>query len=169
MSNTNIFNWLERQPKDSKRLVKNNLNTLDYQVLNYLKRKALGSQNKITGNELMLVFDLNNTSQVRKIINKLRNDPTIHVKIGSDSKGYYIPTKEEELRSIKYKMNRTIGEIETMLNMYPPAAEMLHRVIGFINKSTDKSTQGQMQIRFNDWENETINHYADKYLIDKGE
>lgn len=159
-----IFDWLEQQDKESKRLVKSDLKTLDYNILNYLKKHALGSNNKVTGRELMVRFGLNDTSQVRKAINSLRNDPSNHIMIGSDSGGYYIPTKDEEEQAIRYKLSRTIGEIETMLNLYPRAAGILHRVIGYIDKGTDKVAQGQYQMQFNGWEQETINHYADKYM-----
>lgn len=159
-----IYDFLKEVPEGSKRLVKTDLKTLDYQILDYLKQNALGAKNKKSGKEIMRVFGFESTAKVRQHIKRLRVDPTITVIIGSDNGGYWLTLEAELHDAIQYKMSRTISEIETLINMYPRAAPMLHAIIGSMFKKVDKVSQGQMQIKFNGWENDFINYYADKYL-----
>lgn len=72
----------------SKRLVDDKgLTTQDYNVLNFLKRVALGKKNIQSGTDIMERFGFDNTAQVRTIIKTLRTNKTIDVKIASSPKG----------------------------------------------------------------------------------
>lgn len=164
---TTIYDWLEKQPKDSKRLVKNDLKTIDHEILNYLKKYALGLKNKVSGQLLATIFNFDSTNKVRYHIKRLRVDPTVSIIIGSDSKGYWIPTEDEYLQAIQFKLNKAISEVETIVNMYPRSAKIIQAVSGYVYKQVDKSVQGQEQIQFNGWENDFINKFADKYMGDK--
>lgn len=161
---TSIFDFLDKQPKTSKRLVKTDLQSTGYQILDYLKTNALGCKNKVSGQHLALKFGLETTAMVRYHIKRIRVDPSIHLIIGSDNRGYWIPTEDEYLQAIQYKLNKAISEVETIVNMYPRAAKIIQAVSGYVYNKVDKSVQGQTQIPFNGWEREIINHYADKYV-----
>lgn len=161
---TSIYDFLDSQPKNSKRLVKTDLHTLDYQILAYLKKHALGFKNKVSGQRLAVAFGFDSTAKVRNHIKRIRVDPSIHIIIGSDNRGYWIPTEDEYLQAIKFKLNKAISEVETIVNMYPRAAKIIQAVSGYVYKKVDKSVQGQMQIKFNGWEQDMINHYAEKYM-----
>ena len=168
MKQTSIFDWLGSQPPESKRLVKSDLHSIDYMVLDYLKNNALGSNNKVTGDKLASVFGYDNTAKIRGHIKRIRVDTSVDVIIGSDNGGYWIPTEEEMLDAVMYKLNKAISEVETVIHMYPRAAKMIQAVCGYVHKKVDKTPQGQMQIQFNGWEREFINRFADKYLIETG-
>ena len=159
---------IKRAKRVSKRLVDNNgLTTEDYNVLNFLKRVALGKKNIQSGTDIMERFGFDNTAQVRTIIKTLRTNKTVDVKIASSPKGYYIPTEEEYIDGIKLMLDKTLSQVETVVNMYPRAEKIIQAVAHVIYKSVDKAPQGQMQIQFNGWENETINHFAEKYMNQK--
>lgn len=164
---TSIFDWLDNQPKQSKRLVKSDLHTVDYKILDYLKQNALGAKNKVSGQHLAIRFGFDSTAKVRQHIKRLRVDPSIHLLIGSNNSGYWIPTEDEMLDAIKYKLNKAISEVETVINMYPRSAKIIQAVSGYVYKKVDKAPQGQLQIPFNGWEREFVNHYANKYLDEK--
>jgi hypothetical protein len=151
--------------KRSRRLVDDKgLTTDDYNVLGYLKRVALGSKNKVSGRDIAKRFGFDNTAQVRRIIKTLRTNESVHVKIGSDPKGYWIPTQQEYIESVQLMLNKTLSQIETTVNMYPRAEKIIQAVAGAVYKGIDKAAQGQVQIDFNGWEEETINHFAEKYI-----
>lgn len=149
----------------SKRLVDDKgLTTQDYNVLNFLKRVALGKRNIQSGTDIMERFGFDNTAQVRAIIKTLRTNKTVDVKIASSPKGYYIPTEDEYIEGVQLMLDKTLSQVETIVNMYPRAEKIIQAVAHVIYKSVDKAPQGQTQIQFNGWENETINHFAEKYM-----
>lgn len=148
----------------SKRLVDNNgLTTEDYNVLNFLKRVALGKKNIQSGKNIMERFGFDNTAQVRTIIKTLRVNKSVDVKIASTPKGYYIPMEDEYIEGVQLMLEKTLSQVETIVNMYPRSEKIIQAVAHLIYKSVDKAPQGQMQIQFNGWENETINRFAEKY------
>lgn len=152
---------------NSKRLVKTDLKTQDYVILNYLKKYALGTKNKVSGRHLADVFGFENTAKIRQHIKRLRIDPTVDVIIGSDSGGYYIPTQEEYIGSVQLMLGKTLSQIATIVNMYPRAEKIIQAVAGYHFKRLDKAVEGQTQIQFNGWEREYIKRYADGYLEEK--
>ena len=149
----------------SKRLLDDKgLTTQDYNVLNFLKRVALGKRNIQSGTDIMERFGFDNTAQVRAIIKTLRTNKTVDVKIASSPKGYYIPTEDEYIEGVQLMLDKTLSQVETIVNMYPRAEKIIQAVAHVIYKGVDKAPQGQTQIQFNGWENETINHFAEKYM-----
>lgn len=163
MTQITIYDELKNVEKTSKRLVKRDLNTIHYEVLDYLKKHALGSKNKVSGHDLMLQFGLESTAQVRNIIKKLRTSPTIDVVIGSDKMGYFIPFMSEYKEAVQYKINKAKSEMITAIKMYPEAVKEFHAILGNAYNESNKAPQGQMQIKFNGWEKD-INYFADKYV-----
>jgi len=156
---------IKRAKRVSKRLVDNNgLTTEDYNVLNFLKRVALGKKNIQSGTDIMERFGFDNTAQVRTIIKTLRTNKSVDVKIASDSKGYWIPTQDEYIQGVQLMLNKTLSQVETIVNMYPRSEKIIQAVAHLVWKSVDKAAQGQVQIDFNGWEEETINHFAEKYI-----
>ena len=149
----------------SKRLVDDKgLTTQDYNVLNFLKRVALGKENKVSGRDIADRYGFDDTAKVRTIIKKLRIHKSVDVKIASDSKGYWIPTEDEYIQGVQLMLNKTLSQVETIVNMYPRSEKIIQAVAHVIYKGVDKAPQGQMQIQFNGWEEETINHFAEKYM-----
>ena len=152
----------------SKRLVDDKgLTTQDYNVLNFLKRVALGKKNIQSGTDIMERFGFDNTAQVRTIIKTLRTNKTVDVKIASSPKGYWIPTEDEYIQGVQLMLNKTLSQVETIVNMYPRSEKIIQAVAHLVWKSVDKAAQGQVQIDFNGWEEETINHFAEKYMNQK--
>lgn len=150
----------------SKRLVKKDLNNLQWSILNYLKKYALGEKNAVSGKHLAFQFGLNNTAEVRAVIKHLRTSSEVSVVIGSNNKGYYIPFEDEYIKSISLMLNKTLSTVETAINLFPASAEIIHKAVGYHYKKVDKGSHNQIQIQFNKWEREIINRYAEKY---KGE
>ena len=153
----------------SKRLVKSDLTSLQWRLLDYLKKYALGEKNAVKGRELAYQFGLRNTAEVRTIIKKLRTSPQVQVIIGSNNRGYYIPYKDEYINSISLMLNKTLSMVETAINLFPASAEIIHKAVGYHYKKRDKGVHNQEQIRFNEWERELINRYAEKYVEDKND
>ncbi len=147
----------------SKRLVKSDLNNLQWSLLKYLKQYALGSKNAVKGRELAYQFNLKTTAEVRKIIKQLRTSPQVQVVIGSNSNGYFIPFEDEYIKSISLMLNKTLSMVETAINLFPASAEIIHKAVGYHYKKRDKGVHNQAQLRFNNWERELINRYAEKY------
>lgn len=165
MTQTTIYDFFNELPKGSKKLVKTDLTTTDRQIIEFLKTNALGEENLITGQDIVNRLCLNNTAQLRKHIKRIRTDFANDIIIGSNSKGYFIPTQSEHNEAIKLMVGRVLSEIETLIHLHPSAALLIHKVSHDIYKSVDKSPQGQMQIKFNGWENDYINRYAEKYKL----
>lgn len=147
----------------SKRLVKKDLTSLQWSLLEYLKKYALGEKNAVSGKILAYQFDLRNTAEIRKIIKALRTSTEVNVIIGSNNKGYYIPFKDEYIDSISLMLNKTLSMVETAINLFPASADIMHKAVGFHYKKRDKGVHNQIQIQFNGWEREVINRYAEKY------
>lgn len=145
------------------RLAKNDLKSIEHRVLRFLKTSALGKKNAVSGKELMHLFDLNSTAEVRKIIKSIRTSDLSNTIVASSSKGYYIPYKDEYIEGVSLMLNRTLSMVETMIALMPASAEILHKAIGHHYKTTEKAVEGQTQMQFKGWEREVINKYAEKY------
>lgn len=152
----------------SKRLVKNELRPIDWQVLKYLKKWGLGKRQAIKGRELADLFSnqYNNTQEIRAIIKRLRTSPQVDVVIGSCSKGYYIPLTVEHEEAVALMLSKTLSQVETVVNMYPQGANVIYKVLNEITKSVSKVFDGQTQMQFNGWENDIIKLYAERYQKD---
>lgn len=161
-----IFDIMEKEQEQAKRLVKNDLGSLSYNILKYLKNNALGKKNQVSGKELVRVFNLNDTSQVRYHINKIRNSKNVTAKIGSDLNGYYIPTTFEYLESVKFIIEKTLSMIETSINLIPGIEEVFHIAVGYFYKKADKAVEGQAQIQFTGYERDFIRRFAERYEED---
>src|SRR5690554_300189 len=114
MTQTTIYDFFNELPKGSKRLVKTDLTTTDRQIIEFLKKNALGEENLITGQDIVNRLCLNNTAQLRKHIKRIRTDFANDIIIGSNSKGYFIPTQSEHNDAIKLMVGRVLSEIETL-------------------------------------------------------
>lgn len=159
-----VNNKTLKNGKRSRRLVDDDgLTTDHYNVLNFLKRVALGKPNTQSGRDIMNRFGYDSTAQVRTIIKTLRTNKSVDVKIASDSKGYWIPTEDEYIQGVQLMLSKTLSQVETIVNMYPRSEKIIQAVAHVVWKGVDKAPQGQTQIQFNGWEEETINHFAEKY------
>lgn len=159
------YSIFDAEMQVSKRLVRNDLTSLQWRLLDYLKEYALGEENAVGGRELKYKFNLKSTAEVRKIIKTLRTSPQVNLIIGSNNKGYYIPFKDEYIKSVTMVINRALSGIETAINLMPSIESVLHKAIGYYYKKADKGSHNQEQIQFNGWE-QVINRFAEKY---KGE
>lgn len=161
------FSIFDEEMIVSKRLVKSDLNNLQWTILDYLKHNALGVKNAVSGGKLAFEFGLSNTAEVRKVIKALRTSPQVQVVIGSNSRGYYIPFEDEFIESITLTLNKALSMVETVINLFPASAEIIHKAVGYHYSKRDKASNNQMQIQFNGWERELINRYAEKYRGEK--
>lgn len=172
MKQLDIFEFLkENSGSGGNRLVNNNgLTSLHYRVLDYLKHNALGKENIKNSNDIIEYFYLDSSVQVRNLIRDLRTHPSVDVVIGSTVKGYYIPKQDELIEAVSYMIGKTLSQIETLVNMFPPSADAIHRVAQFFYQKADKAPQGQQQMKFNGWEKDYITRYADDYIkkLEKG-
>lgn len=153
----------KQHEQESKRLVDNDLSSLDYRVLKYLKEYALGKENAVSGETIKEYFGLGSTAEVRKIIKNIRISNVVNTIIGSNNNGYFIPYKYEYVKAVSLMLNRAISSVETIIYMMPSSAEILHKFIGDLYKRVEKSVEGQTQMRFNDWEQEVLRKFAEKY------
>jgi biotin operon repressor len=151
----------------SKRLVKNTMETTTHEVLNFLKKNALTKDNRISGQKIADYFGFDNTATVRKHIRAIRNAPENDLIVASDSQGYWLPSEEEERQGIELMLYKTLSQIETIINMYPRSAMMIHTLAGWAYKKKDKAVQNQTSMKFNGWENGIMNKFADKYITKK--
>lgn len=74
-----IYGWLEHQKTnnpESKRLVYDKLNSLEHNILNYLKKHHIGLDNAINGKGLAERFDIS-VVKLRGVISKLRKHQEI--------------------------------------------------------------------------------------------
>jgi len=167
MCYTDLFKYQEVAAATNKKEVqapaKNDLSSLQWNILKYLKENALGKENAISGKDLAIVFNLENTSQVRYNIKKIRVSKIIDTVIGSDRQGYFIPYQDEYEKSMQLLVSKTFSMIETCIKQYPKAKDMLHKVVGYQFKTTNKAQEGQFQMQFNGWESEIINKFAGSY------
>lgn len=151
----------------SKRLVKNELRPIDWEVLKYLKKWGLGKRQAIKGQKLADLFSNHySTQEIRAIIKRLRTSPQVDVIIGSCSKGYYIPFTVEHEEAVALMLSKTLSQVETVVNMYPQGANVIYKVLNEITKSVSKVFDGQTQMQFNGWENDIIKLYAERYQKD---
>jgi len=133
----------------------------DSEILDFLIDNAIGKENAVPGSKIAQVFGYDNSSQVRIHIRRLRNNKNIDLKIGSSSKGYYLPREDEEMESVKMLFEKTLSHIETLINQAPSVANILHKAIGFHYKKADKTAN--KQLRFNDkMELEYAKRFAEK-------
>lgn len=156
-----MFEWLEQQDKDSKRLVWNKLNSFEYELLNYLKEHCIGVENAINGKVLANVFGVKET-KIRYHIAKLRKEQSVI--IGSSIKdGYYIPLQKEKKQALQYAESKVLSELETRIRQNPEFVLVVYKKLHQVRKNLDVVLQGQISMQLNGWEKD-FNMFGDKYL-----
>lgn len=164
MKQIDMFKWLESQDKDSKRLVKNNLNSFEYRLLDYLKENCVGLDNAENGYKIGLEFGVSET-KIRYHISKLRKEQSVI--IGSHIKhGYYIPLQSEKNESLQYAQSKVLSELETRIRQNPEFILNVYKKLHEISKNIDIVVQNQISMQLNGWEKDH-NMFGDKYV--KGE
>lgn len=149
----------------SKRLVKNELSTPKWNLLKYLKTNAVGFDNAIQGWELSRDLGIPITT-LRAYIRDLRKHQDVIV--GSDiKKGYYIPLRVEKEQALKYAENKTLSELETRARQNPQFVLKAFKRLNEVVKTLDGAVQGQIKMQLSGYENELVNYYGDKYVIEE--
>lgn len=147
--------------KESKRLVKNKLSSIEWDIINYLKDNHVGYENAITGSELSNIFNVARVT-LRHYIRNIRKHHDLI--IGSDiEKGYYIPLQVEKDQALQYAENKTLSELETRVRQNPIFALKAYKKLNETLKTVDKAQQGQFKMKLSGYENETVNYFGDKY------
>lgn len=161
MKQYDIFEWLENQDKESKRLVYNKLNSFEYNLLNYLKENCVGLENAKKGFELGEVFGVG-AVKIRYHIAKIRKQQS--VVIGSTTKnGYFIPLQSEKENSLLYSQSKVLSELETRIRQNPEFILVVYKKLHQIRKNIDIVLQGQISMQLNGWEKD-FNMFGDKYV-----
>ena len=164
MKQIDMFEWLESQDKDSKRLVMNKFNSFEYRLLNYLKEHCVGLENAKNGYELAQEFGVEAT-KIRYHIAKLRKEQSVI--IGSNiKKGYFIPLQREKNESLQYAQSKVLSELETRIRQNPEFILNVYKKLHEISKNIDIVVQNQISMQLNGWEKD-YNMFGDKYV--KGE
>lgn len=159
----------KKQEKESKRLVDNDLSSLDYRVLKYLKEYALGKENAVSGETIKEYFGLGSTAEVRKIIKNIRISNVVNTIIGSNNKGYFIPYRDEFDEAVELLVDKVVSMLKTTIYTFPAIHKFLHAMIGKYYKEVDKAVEGQIQMKFLGHEREIIRKFAEKYEIEIGD
>lgn len=148
----------------SKRIVKNKLSTMQWEILNYLKENAIGKENAIFGVVLASEFGLTD-KMLRYHISRIREHSDLV--IGSSVKlGYYIPLQKEFKESIKYQQNRALNTLRRNAKHDHNFILKAYKILNDVARSLDHVSQGQLKMQFNGWENEEVNFFGDKYVKD---
>lgn len=87
--------------KTQKNQVKSKLNPICYEIHNYLKKYAIGYQNRKTSSELIKIFNIKSDDILRECIREIRDSDIFHKTIcsksGSGGNGYWIATDVDEI------------------------------------------------------------------------
>lgn len=145
---------------ESKRLVKNHLTTLEWNVLKKLKAYNIGKENAVAMETLAEQFNVTDR-EIRKVVKRLRQYQ--EVMISSCNKGYYIPLECEQQTANKMLLNRALSSLDTILDNSPKSIGIIYKHLNEKIKTLDIATQNQIKIQFNGWERETVNYFGDKY------
>ena len=96
-----IPNYIKNDSK-SQTMQKKKLNPICYQIHDYLKKNAVGYENRKTAQELMDIFNIKSSDVLRQYIREIRDSDILHKpicsKCGSGGKnGYWIATEIDEI------------------------------------------------------------------------
>lgn len=103
-SSGQTFSVFDYSKNDSKSQIiqEKKLNPICYQIHDYLKKYAVGYQNRKTAQELMDKFNIKSSDILRQYIREIRDSDILHKPICSKSgsggkNGYWIATKPDEI------------------------------------------------------------------------
>lgn len=96
-----VFDYSKNDSKSQIIQVKK-LNSICYEIHNYLKKNAVGYQNRKTAQELMDKFNIKSSDVLRQYIREIRDSDILHKPICSKSgsggkNGYWIATEIDEI------------------------------------------------------------------------
>ena len=161
-----IYDWLKQQNenaknKESKRLVRNELNTMEHEILALIVSRPVATE------ELMELYDLERV-EVRKHIKRIRRLKTGHAMIMNcqvvykGKKCYGYSTSGDDLL---YK--RWVSATETALLNNPFLISKMFKTLKGMEKPTDdlRLAQHQTKIKFNGWERDTVDFHNDETAI----
>ena len=155
------------------RLVKNKLNNFDWSMRSYMLNNAVGEENGITDIDLAYVMgelfaDEVSTSMVRASFKKLKtHSDTIFGIVG---RLHFIPRNfKEKAKGMEFEVKTLISRIETVMSQAPELAPFIHAMVGKYQREANKAPQGQLQAKFNGWERDTIDYYAERYKVEVSE
>lgn len=144
------------------------LDTIHYQVYEYLKSHCVGENHAVSMNDLanaMFVSD----REIRKVIDELikfKHGKTI---IASSQKGYYIPFDEQEANKSRGMLkSRLKSALERYKALYPDDTHWVYTYLNELDQKYESVSQGQVVIAFNKGNKETVNYYGKEYAQAKG-
>lgn len=144
------------------RIVENKLNTLEWEILDYLKEYCVGKNNAVKGWILAKSFNITEVS-LRTHLSKIKKHQ--EVIIGSDKKlGYYIPLESEKDEALAYSQNKALGHLKNAVMQNPTFALKAYKLLNETLKKAPKEVQNQIRMKLTGHETETVNYYGDKYL-----
>lgn len=96
-----VFDYSKEENK-SQIVQERKLNPICYQIHDYLKKNAVGYENRKTAQELMDIFNIRSSDVLRQYIREIRDSEIIHKPICSKSgsggkNGYWIATELDEI------------------------------------------------------------------------
>ena len=167
-----IYDWLKQQSetttakgKASKRLVRNELNTMEHEILGLIVSRPVATE------ELMERYDLERV-EVRKHIKRIRRLKTGHAMIMNcqvvynGKKCYGYSTSGDDLL---YK--RWVSATKTALLNNPFLINKMFKTLKDMEKPTDdlRLAQNQTKMKFNGWERDTVDFHNDKTAVKEEE
>lgn len=167
MKQIDIFEWLQDQkkqheaqtpPKNTVRLVKNELSTVEHEILNIIKERPLATE------EIMDRYSLERVD-VRTMIRRIRRYKPSHVMIMNvrvEYKGAMRYGYSSEGVDLLYK--RWESATETALKNNPFLINAMYKTLNILEQKTQdlRVANGQSVVQFNGWEHETVNFHKGK-------
>jgi hypothetical protein len=90
---------------------------IEYRIYDYLKKNAIGYENRIKGNKLMQIFGINDNKTLREHIKKIRDSSILQKIVCSEAGsggGYWMPiTQEEVYLTLQHLYKRSMKMLST--------------------------------------------------------
>jgi hypothetical protein len=143
------------------RLVKSKMNTFDWELRRFLLENCLGEENGVVQIDLAEYYGVKVTT-IRASLKKIKT--LTDTKIGMIGRLVFIPrTFDELVRGMRYSVSKTKSHMESDIMQNPSLAGYYHAMISKYYKKANKAPQGQLQIKFNGWERDSIDYYGERY------
>lgn len=109
-------------------------------VIDYLSNYCVSERNITKGYVIARYLEISQVD-LREHIKALRMDGYI---IGATNRGYYLPTKEEHFKAVRYSENKTISHIETNVMQRPTFILELYKKLNELKKTLPEAIHGQI-------------------------
>jgi hypothetical protein len=176
MERFDIFDFLEKTKKSgSKRLTKNELTTLEHNIVKSFKEYGVGeNSNTITVKWLMENHpQITSDSQWRKLWKNIKTKKVDNYIYGNKKVGktwyYFIMTRKDNIDPQANATNHALSSMESVLKQQPEKAALFFKKIWETIRDTDAVPHLQQQMKLTGYERGEVHRFADKYLNDKND